>query len=226
MIFGQKHGFGCLGRHAVHDKEDRRLVGIGQPDRTGDKVGDFLSADGGEDRDAVITVSAAAGGHVVVTLGAQDVTIARADAHGVDHQAGQAGSGHEGNGLLHERHAGTGTGCGCQGSGAGGSGERTRDGKLAFHLHHFPPVFGKNDSHALHDVSSRRNRIRKMVLHSAARKTFGKVFRVFQEHCFLSHSDLGSATVVARVESKSGYLNHSCSYCFVCVLQYGISYRN
>ena len=107
MVRGKDGGFRGLSCHAVNNEEHRRAVCIGQADAARHEIHDFLAGGRGQHRDMVVTVPTAAGSHIVVALCPYDIAITRAHTHGVQHDAGQFGAGHEGDGFLHQGHAGT-----------------------------------------------------------------------------------------------------------------------
>ena len=179
MIFRQNRRFRGLGGHAVEHEKNRSAVGVGKPDPLRDEIHDFLTVGRCEHRHMVVAMPAAAGGHVVIALRTQNITVARAHTHGVEHQAGQFGTAHEGNGFLHERHAGPGTGSRTQHARTGRARQGAGNGELAFHLQHLAAVLRQDDGHTLHDVGRGGNRVGKMKFNTTTRQTFRECFRVF-----------------------------------------------
>ena len=155
------------------------LIGPEEVIEAAKKVHDFLTVGRREHRHMVVAMPAAAGGHVVIALRTQNITVARAHTHGVEHQAGQFGTAHEGNGFLHERHAGPGTGSRTQHARTGRARQGAGNGELAFHLQHLAAVLRQDDGHALHDVGRGGNRVGKMEFNTTTRQTFRECFRVF-----------------------------------------------
>jgi len=99
------------------------------------EVEHFLNAAGGKYGDTVVSMAAAFCGGEVVALFGGDVAQARACAHDVDDDGGQAGSGEVGYTLLHEAQAWAGSGGHGSGAACGGAVDHVDGGNFVFSLH-------------------------------------------------------------------------------------------
>ena len=123
--------------------------------------------------------AAAAGGHVVIALRTQNIAVARAHTHGVEHQAGQFGTAHEGIASCMSVMPGPELEVAHNMPVQAAPAKALETASSLSICSILPVLRQEDDGHALHDVGRWGNRVGKMEFNTTTRQTFRECFRVF-----------------------------------------------